>query len=528
MKGGAVDPRLAGLPAALVPRMHEAARAIRDGQLDAADAALAAVLASVPDHPEALRLSGVRLSRLGRPAEARAVFERAQALRPSDAILLSDLAGAMYDAGDREAAFAAWRRATKLAPKAPMPWFNLGRNLQLEGRTEPALQALNKARLLDPKLVPAHVLAGDALTYVGKFDDAAAAYRAALRVDPACGDAWRGLGNIKTRPMTDADRAQLTAQLQRPEVREPDRVGMGYALGKLCEDQGRYAEAFAALTDANQRLQRVAKWNAAGHRAFTDALIAACDPLPAPIDPALGREVIFLVGLPRSGSTLFEQILAAHPEVEGASELPELDAIIAGESRRRGAAFPAWVGAATAEDWHRLGRDYLARTARWRERRPRLTDKLPENWKYAGVLRAMLPGAKMIETRRDPLEVAWYCYKQYFYRLPHFSCDFDDLASYLRDCERALATWRALDPTRIGLRSYEALVADPEGEIRGLLAFCELAFDPRCLEFHRAERSVRTPSASQVRQPIRGDTARAASYGDALLPLRAALARAGD
>src|SRR5690606_36634459 len=142
---------------------------------------------------------------------------------------------------------------------------------------------------------------------------------------------------------------------------------------------------------------------------------AATGQLPAPPDPSLGGEVVFIVGMPGSGSTLFEQILAAHPQVEGASELPDLELVLRAESTQRGRPFAVWGEQAGADDWRRLGRDYLLRTARWRERRPRFTDKMPEKWLYAGVLRAMLPAATVIETRRDPLETAWSCYRQHFY-----------------------------------------------------------------------------------------------------------------
>lgn len=515
---------MAGLPADAVPRMHAAARAIRDGAAPQAQTLLNGILAETPDHPEALRLYGILYGRLGRHAEARAVLEKALTQRPDDPQTLNDLGSALRSAGERDAAFAMWRRAAELAPQEPMPWYNLGRNLQLEGATRAAIDALQRAVALAPQFLPAQILLGDARVHAGRFDEADAAYRAALDIHPASGDAWRGLANIKTRPLSDADRERLSSQLRRTDASETDRIAMGYALGKVCEDQARYPEAFAALNDANVRLNRTAPWNAAAFRAFADAAIAATSALPEPIDPGLGSEAILIVGLPRSGSTLFEQILAAHPQVEGASELPDLADVFRDESARRGATFPKWAPLATAEDWRRLGLDYLQRTARWREQRPRFTDKMPENWLYAGALRAMLPSAKIVETRRDPLETAWSCYKQQFYRLPHFACDFGDLASYAHDCARALAHWRASDPRRIRAQSYEALLADPEGQIRELLDFCGLPFDPACLEFHRGERSVRTPSASQVRQPLRGDTARAARYGALLDPLRAALA----
>ncbi|KRE97797.1 sulfotransferase [Frateuria sp. Soil773] len=512
--------RMAGLAPAEVERMHAAARAIRGGAAAQAERWLDEVLEAAPEHPEALRLLGILRARSGRHGEALALLQRALAQRPDDAPTLTDLGNAQHGRGDLDAAFASWRRACAAAPDAPMPWFNIGRNLQLQGDTLPAVDALQRAAALAPDFIPAWILLGDALVHLGRFDEADDAYRRALRLHPACGDAWRGLANMKTRPLSEQDRLRLADALRRPGLADADRIAMGFALGKVCEDHGRYDEAFAALGDANAAMRRLAPWQANAFRAHVDAVLAASAGLPEPPDPQLGRELVFIVGLPRSGSTLFEQILAAHPQVEGASELPDMDEVIGEESRRRGQPFTQWARTAGAGDWQRLGRRYLERTARWRTQRPRSTDKLPANWLYSGLLGAMLPGARIVDARRDPLEAGWSCYKQQFYRLPHFACTLTDIAAYIRDYERAMAVWQATAPQRIRIQRYEDLLADPEGEIHALLAFCGLPFDPACLDYHRAMRSVRTPSAGQVRQPLRRDTARAAHYGARLDPLR--------
>lgn len=517
--------RTAALSPAQVRQLETAARAIRDGGLGAAQEQLNAVLGQAPEHPEALRLLGILHTRARRDQAAREAFSRALQSWPDDPLVLTDLGNIEQAAGDIETALAYWRRACALAPGHAMGWFNLGRNLQVLGFTEPAAEALEHACALDGALLPAHVLLGDALVHLGRFDEADRRYRAALAVHPGCGDAWRGLANMKTRPLSDADREVLAAQLQRADLAEADRIAIGFALGKVSEDQGRHAEAFATLAEANARQRRLAPWNAGAFHAYVNAVVSAGARLPAPPDPTLGSEAIFLVGLPRSGSTLFEQILAAHPQVEGASELPDLGEVLAEESVRCGLPFPRWVPAANAQDWQRLGRRYLERTARWRQRRPRFTDKLPENWLYAGVLGAMLPGARVVDVRRDALEAGWSCFKQQFYRLPHFACTLTDIAAYVRDYEAAMDHWQAAAPARIRTQRYEALLAEPDSEIRALLAFCELPFDAACLDFHRARRAVRTPSAAQVRQPLSRDTARAERYGRLLDPLRLGLGR---
>lgn len=517
------DPRMAGLDPDIAETLQTGARALRDGKPAQAEALFKQACQRAPTHPEPLRYLAIVELHTRRPERAVATLDRALALAPDDALLHADLGTARAARGDLNSALVSWRRACALDPDQSMPWFNLGRNLQQLGDTQGAIDALQRAATLAPTLLPAHVLLGDALAHAGRFDAAAHSYREALRLRPACGDAWRGLSNIKTTPLGNADIQALRAQLASPDAAPPDRVAMGHALGKAEEDRNQLDAALAAFTAANTLQERLTPWRPEAFEAFVAHSLSMSASLPPPLDPTLGREVIFIVGLPRSGSTLFEQILAAHPEVEGASELDDLGIVIQRESVRRQQAYPQWVPQASATDWQRLGQEYLARTARWRAQRPRMTDKQPDNWKHAGILRAMLPGAAVIETRRDPRETAWSCFKQQFYSQPHFANTMEHIALYLQRCEQAMDAWRARDPARIHLHRYEELLATPETRIRALLGDCGLAFDPACLSPHRSTRSVRTASAAQVRQPLRAATAHALAYGALLDPLWALL-----
>jgi hypothetical protein len=202
--------------------------------------------------------------------------------------------------------------------------------------------------------------------------------------------------------------------------------------------------------------------------------------------------------------------------------MPHLFQVIAEECARRRAPLARWAPLAAPEDWQRLGERYLQRTARVRGERKVLTDKLPGNWLWLGAAKAMLPGAGVVECRRDPLELAWSCFTQLFPAgTQDFSYDFASIGAFVGDYERAMAQWHARHAIRV--QRHEALVADFEAEVRDLLAHCGLSFDPACLRFYENTRSVRTVSSTQVREPLRGDTARAAKYGALLDPLRAAL-----
>lgn len=496
------------------------------GFLDRRDAAgaaplIAGALALAPDHPEVLRLAAVAAVLEGRPAEAVAALRRALAARPGDALLYNNLGSALAAAGDGDGAIEAFRHASALAPGLAASWYNLGKTLKVRGESAAADDALARAVALAPGHVPARIVRGDNLKALGRIDEAAAAYRAAIARDPIAAHAWWGLANLKTIRFDAADVAALERAFA--QSRAHDRPALGFALAKALEDQDRYADAFAVLEAANALRRDQQRWDAAGFRREVDAIVAAFStPAPAPAS-ALGSEVIFIVSLPRAGSTLVEQIVAAHAEVEGAGELPDLSIVIEEESRRRGTPFPGWVGEADADDWRRLGERYLERTARWRRRRPRFTDKSLLNVPYVGAAAAMLPGARFIDCRRDPVETALSCYRQWFAQGQAWSYAVDDIAAHAQGHERLMAAWRARIPAALHTIVHETLLDRPEASIRALLDFCGLDFDAGCLEFHRSARSVRTASAAQVREPLRRDTRRADHYGALLDPLRRAL-----
>ncbi|HEY0231707.1 MAG TPA: sulfotransferase [Dokdonella sp.] len=520
--------RLDGLSPATIDLLRQTAQHLRSGKLQLAEQTLLSAEALAPRHVEVQRTRSLLLNHAGRHIEARDLIRKLLLLHPDEPALLNDLGGALRGCGDYEGAFATWQRACDLQPDFAIGWFNLARNLKAQAWIEESLPALERTVALAPENLLARTMYADVLVNLGHFGEARTQYLDVLQRAPNTGSAWWGLASIKSVRLSDAETEQLTQLLQSPGIAETDRIAMGCTLAKAHEDAGRYAQAHATLTAANARMRQLKPWSAAKFHAMVEQTLAAfTQPHAHAEDAQLGAEVIFIVSLPRSGSTLTEQILAAHPDVEGASELPDLAGVLREESQRRRVEFPHWVADASAADWTRLGRAYLARTARWRRRRPLSTDKMPNNWFFIGAALAMLPGARIVNCRRDPVETCWSCYKQLFSNGNEFSYDLGDLAAFWHDYDRAMQQWHALAPGRIRDQVYERLVADAEPEVRALLDFCGLPFDEACLRFHEAARSVRTASASQVREPLRRDTARSAHYGDLLAPLRAALARAG-
>jgi len=514
--------RLDGVSAPARALTQRAMQALQQRDGAGAERALRGALSAHADHPELLRLLAVALRLQEKNADALAALEAAARRRPQDALIQNGLGTALEALGRRDDAIAAFRRACELAPNAGELWANLGKSLSDHGDFDAALPVLERALgLIDHRT--SRLRLAYALRVLGRTDEAAARYRDMVARDPTDGAAWLGLASLKTRPFASADVDAMRAALAR-NVNVDDRISLGFALAKAEEDRGDYAQAFAALETANALTRRMRPWDRVQFSAHVDAVLAA---FAQPLDGApngQGDEVVFMVSMPRAGSSLTEQILASHPQIEGAGELDDLTAVILAESARREQVFPAWVGAATSADWLRLGQEYLARTARWRRLGMRFTDKLPGNWLRLGAAFAMLPGARAIDCRRDPLESCLSCFRQLFIEgAQAFSYDLADIAAYWRDYDRSMAHWQRLFPARLRVQHYEDLQREPEAQVRELLAFCDLPFDAACLDYTATARSVRTASASQVREPLMRDTARAHKFGALLDGLRADL-----
>ena len=515
-------PRLQGLDPTTRMHIAVAGEALEAGRVEEAERHLADASASDPQHPEVLRMqAGIQHLR-GRLPQAISTMRQALAQRPQDALYHNALGTLLGSAGDFDAAIATLQHCCELRPDLAIAWYNLGVMLTRSVRNDEAEAALRQAVALAPDHLAARALLGDMLRTRGATDDAAMAYRKVLAEQPWAGMAWWGLADLRTIRFTDDDIERMQTALQQPRASEDDRIATGFALAKALEDNDRPADSLAALAQANATARRRQKWNANAFSAGISTIHQAFESSPAAAaKDTLGKEVIFIVSLPRSGSTLVEQILASHGSVQGAGELPDLPLLLAEESRRRGAAFPHWVHSMQPADWERLGQRYLERTARWRRQRAVFTDKLPNNWMYIGAIRAMLPGARIIACRRDSLETCFSCYRQYLAG-NEYSRTFDDLAAFWRDFERSVRHWHALHPSQVFEHTYEGLLTDPETHIRRLLDFCALPFEPGCLRFHENQREVRSPSATQVRQPLH-DTSRAPRYAALLDPLRMAL-----
>lgn len=518
---------LRGLKPAQAQQLQRALGLLQSGERTLAGLLLLDLARSAPDHPEVLRARGVRHAQEAEWPQAADCLARASAQRPQDLPLLLQLARAQDESNDHVALARTMVAAETLA-RSGKDWFALSTEHDRAGHMHAAHACAERALAVAPDAAVARLQRARCATALGFGAQAAADCRHLIGRNELLARAWFMLADLKVERLTAGELTLLEATAVAPPATMPseERLYLLFALGKALEDDGRHAAAFDALCRANTAASATRPWDAAAFQHTVDAVQAAfAGAAPAPEGAAPGREVIFLVGLPRSGTTLTEQILGSHARVEGASELPYLPRIIDAESRRRGKPYPHWVADASDADWARMGQEYLRLSARWRASKPIATDKLPDNWLYAPAALRMLPGARVVDCRRDPVETCWSCYKQLFGPgMVHFTYRFDDLAAYWRAYD-GLCSWLARQlPGRFIVQRYEALVAEPEAQIRALLAACALDFDPACLQFHAAQRAIRTPSALQVRRPLVRTSTPGAGYGALLDPLRALFA----
>ncbi len=477
----AVDPRLAAAAAAW----------LRDG-----DAALLAGLGLYLTDIGAVCLvaeAGLRTSAVEAVA---AMLAAALAVTPGYLPARHALALALFRLERSDEALTAVDTVLAAAPVAAVRALRAAIRMQ-RGEVAAAIDDFTAAAGRDPLVWHGF---GHALRAAGRQSEAVAAYRRALALDPSCTEAFWSLANLKTWRFSPGDRAAMTAALA--TAPDDDRAHLHFALGKAEADAGRIAASFAHYVAGNAARRATLVYDRAAHDDFVARTIATftADFLAeraGSSDPA--PDAIFIVGLPRSGSTLVEQILASHPQVDGLSELHDLPRI----ARAMATPYPdALSGLATAA-FARAGRAYLAATRRRRTLgRTRFVDKFPGNFLHTGLIHLILPGATIVDVRRDPLATCFSLFRQLFAHGQSYAYDFDDLAHYYRSYLALMDHFAAVLPGRVLTLSYEALVADSEAETRRLLAHAGLAFDLGCLRFFESDRPVRTASSEQVRQPI--------------------------
>jgi len=509
---------------------------LQAGKFSAAERVCRKILRADPAHADANNFLGVISQRLGHPEQAVALFEKTLAIDPGYIPAYGNLANALAQLGKIDDAKRIVDRALDLRPGAAIANRALGelgyqaaeygkaevfyqRALTIEptdfhshsgrgmalrrlGRLEEALACYAQAIRLQPGNPSLHLNQGNLLSDMGRIDDASESYRQSIRLRPNHARTYQLLAGVRKHKTYDADLKAMEALYKQPRLAAEDRMHLAFGLGKAFEDLAQYDKAFEFFAQGNMHKRSAIPYS-------IDEDVKLFERLKATFDADFFKEhrdagsadkcPIFILGLPRSGTSLVEQILASHPDVHGAGELADLEIVCRGAMET----FPDRISQLNPGTWKDLADNYLQRLRSHSTSAAHVTDKMPQNFLYIGMIASMLPNAKIIHCRRDPLDTCLSLFKSLFVSTGHqWSYDIEDLGCYYRLYLELMEHWDRVLPGRIYDLHYESLVANPEQQIRQLLDFCKIPFDPACLTFHESKRAVQTLSFAQVRKPI--------------------------
>ncbi len=491
------------------PELVQAADHFREGKLGKAERLCRDILKKYPTDVSAIRLLaeiGIQLSRFD---DAQTLLERCLVLAPEFHMARHNYAVVLLRRQKLEDSLRELDTLLAVEPNNPNYLLLKGAVLVRKGDHDAALGLYEKVLRDYPGQARAHANYGHTLKTVGRLDEAINAYRTCIDLSPTIGEAYWSLANLKTFRFTDDDIVAMRAQVTTEGGDPDDQAHIAFALGKALEDHHQFDDSFSFYKRGNairrihhkydpklniyDSVRQIKLFNS---EFFASRVGYGCE-TPDPI---------FIVGLPRAGSTLLEQILASHSAVDGTGELPD----IIGISRRLGARtrqnpaskYPEVLGELSAEQIRDLGEGYIQTTRIQRGSAPNFIDKLPNNFQHIGLIHLILPNARIVDARRHPMAGCFSCFKQLFAKGQAFTYDLEDVGHYYRDYVSLMDHWDDVLPGRVLRVQYEDVVADSETQIRRLLDYCGLEFEEQCLRFYENERAVRTPSSEQVRRPV--------------------------
>ena len=518
---------LNGLPAALV----QAGSLFSDGETVAAEQILTAFLNNCGNHIEALRLLARIALHRGALEEARGLFAQVLAAAPHYRAARADYARVLIEQQEPLQAREQLDGLLRLDP-GNCDYLTLDATASAAlGEYERAVATYHQVLATQPGWHHVQLLLGNSLKAIGRRQETIEAYKAAAISRPGCGDAYWSLANLKTYRFALEEIGRMRAQEAAPGTALVDRYHLCFALGKALEDQGQYEESWRYYQRGNALRSTQSEYDATSNESNIDAHIDICTAGFFAARAGYGvhdPSSIFIVGLPRSGSTLVEQILASHSKVEGTQELPTVGKIVQELSGHppdaRKPRYPIPLANLNGHDFRRLGERYLNETLVYRTGKPFFIDKMPNNFRHVGLIHLLLPKATIIDVRRDPMACCVSNLKQLFARGQEFTYSVDAIARYYRSYLRLMRHWDEVLPGRILHISYEDLVENFASTVHRMLEFCGLAPEAGCLHFHHTRRAISTPSSEQVRQPIfRTELARWRHFEPWLGPLKESL-----
>ncbi|MFL6829688.1 MAG: sulfotransferase, partial [Sphingomicrobium sp.] len=472
------------------PRLVEAAIALNENRLDIAERLLKPHLKEDPFDAAAIRMLGELAARVGRWRDAENLLRRAVEIAPDFTAARANLALVLGRMGRPAEALELLEGILTAEPEEIGHWNLKAATLGRLGSFDEAIRLYEDVLAKAPHQPRIWLSYGHMMKTVGRLDEGIAAYRKAIAIKPTLGEAWWSLANLKTVKFDETDIGTMREALRASALSDEDRVQLDFALGKAMHDAGRPAEAFAHYSKANALRLKGEPYDGAKLTRIVDRCVArfTADAFAERQGGCDAPDPIFIVGMPRAGSTLIEQILSSHSLVEGTAELPDIPALV-----REAGAYPGGALKLSREQREELGHEYLKRAGvQRRTERPFFVDKMPNNWLFVPFIQLILPKAKIIDARRHPLGCCLSNFRQHFARGQAFTYDLTDLGRYYSDYARLMAHVDAVLPGRVHRVIYERMVGDTEAEVRALLAYCGLEFEAQCLEFHKTERAVRT------------------------------------
>jgi tetratricopeptide (TPR) repeat protein len=466
-------------------------------------------LQKIPHHVEGMRLLADIGVRLGVLDDAEFLLESALKLEPDNKRVRIDYIQALRKRQKFSAALAQARLLLDSAPDNPQFKSLFAVESMQAGDYESALSTFEDILQQLPADPVTLTSKGHALKTCGNYEEAVEAYRAAIESTPHHGEAYYSLANLKVYSFSDAEIDQMHAQKRNSNLSHMDRVHLCFALGKAYEDKGDFATSFHYYEQGNRLRKFQTTYNAEQMSQDLEAQRDVCTKEFFERRAGTGCDApdpIFVVGLPRAGSTLLEQILSSHSQVDGTLELPNILSL-SQQLRRRARQgslppYPAILEEIADEELEAFGRAYIDDTRIHRQDAPLFIDKMPNNFRHIGLIHLILPNAKIIDARRHPMACCFSGFKQLFAEGQEFTYDLTDAGQYYRDYVELMDHWETVLPGKVLRVLYEDVVADTEGQVRRILDYCDLPYEDACVRFHETRRSVRTPSSEQVRQPI--------------------------
>lgn len=439
--------------------------------------------------------------------DAQEILEKIIEVAPGFIAAWHDLSTVLKELHLYEEAVEILVKALDVDANNPLTHYYMGAALAMAAKPHDAIKSYQRAVELDPRLPGGHIGLGHVLKTVGDQAGGIEAYERAIELRPNYGETYYSLANLKTFRFSSEQISSMETRLGNEKLPTECRVHFAFALAKAYEDAGDFDRSFEHYELANHLHRETIAYDPVqtqvGHErmreVFSEAFFSALDRDSGCSDP----DPIFIVGLPRSGSTLLEQILASHSQVDGTSELHDVSLIAQSIRRsREGSVFPQSVATMSSRELEALGRAYISQTRQYRGAAPFFTDKMPNNFAYVGFIKAILPNAKIIDARRDPMDSCFGCFKQHFAKGQTFTYDLFELAEFYLEYDALMDYWDAVLPGQVLRVQYETVVSDLDNQVKRILDFCGLPFEEACLNFHETKRAVRTASSEQVRQPI--------------------------